>query len=50
MKKIINGKKYDTATDTDNVAENNEGENKTDAPASGSISGYANILKNRNLK
>ena len=46
----ISGKKYDTATDTDNVAENNEGENKTDAPASGSISGYANILKNRNLK
>ena len=46
----ISGKKYDTVTDTDNVAENNEGENKTDAPASGSISGYANILKNRNLK
>lgn len=46
----ISGKKYDTSNDNENVAENNEGEDKTDAPVSGSISGYANILKNRNLK
>lgn len=47
----ISGKKYDTATDTADYAKENEGEEtKNDAPASGSISGYANILKNRNPK
>ena len=46
----LSGKKYDNAADAEDVTEQNEGEEKTDAPASGSISGYANILKNRNLK
>ena len=44
----LSGKKYDT--DTASAGEANEGEEKTDAPVSGSISGYANMLKNRNLK
>ena len=44
----LSGKKYDA--DTASADEANEGEEKTDAPVSGSISGYANILKNRNLK
>ncbi len=44
----LSGKKYDA--DTASAGEANEGEEKTDAPVSGSISGYANILKNRNLK
>ena len=44
----LSGKKYDT--DTASADEANEGEEKTDAPVSGSISGYANILKNRNPK
>lgn len=42
----LSGKKYDTAEDT----ANDEGRENTEAPVSGSISGYANILKNRNLK
>ncbi len=46
----LSGKKYDTTATSDDVTEVNEGEEKNDAPASGSISGYANILKNRNLK
>ena len=44
----LSGKKYEA--DTASAGEANEGEEKTDAPVSGSISGYANILKNRNLK
>ncbi len=44
----LSGKKYDT--DTVSEDETNEGEVKTDAPVTGSISGYANILKNRNQK
>lgn len=47
----LSGKKYDAANDTAEVSDDNNTENtNNDAPASGSISGYANILKNRNLK
>ncbi len=47
----LSGKKYDTANDTAEASDENNAEDKNnDAPASGSISGYANILKNRNLK
>lgn len=47
----LSGKKYDTANDTAEASDENNTEDKNnDAPASGSISGYANILKNRNLK
>ena len=47
----LSGKKYDTANDTTEASDENNTEDKNnDAPASGSISGYANILKNRNLK
>jgi len=42
----LSGKKYDTASEK----EADNGEEKTDAPVSGSISSYANILKNRNQK
>ena len=43
----LSGKKYDS----ENATEEKENEGKTnDAPVSGSISGYANILKNRNGK
>lgn len=45
----LSGKKYDTAEDSTDTA-NDEGRENTEAPVSGSISGYANILKNRNLK
>jgi len=47
----ISGKKYDSATNAEGTSEVTEGEEtKNDAPVSGSISGYANILKNRNQK
>ena len=46
----LSGKKFDSATDTTDVAENQEGEVKVNTPVSGSISGYANILKDRNGK
>ncbi len=47
----ISGKKYDTASDIADHTSETKGENvNNDAPVSGSISGYANILKNRNLK
>lgn len=45
----LSGKKYDTTEDSTDTA-NDEGRENTEAPVSGSISGYANILKNRNLK
>jgi len=46
----LSGKKYDTANDVVDTIEVSEGVEKNDTPVSGSISGYANILKNRNLK
>ena len=47
----LSGKKYDTASDTKETSDVGDAEEKNnDAPVSGSISGYANILKNRNLK
>ncbi len=47
----ISGKKYDSAADATDATEVTEGEDKkNDTPVSGSISGYANILKNRNGK
>ncbi len=46
----LSGKKYDTNATSADDTEAGEGEEKNDTPASGSISGYANILKNRNLK
>lgn len=47
----LSGKKYDTADNAADEAEAAESEEKKDTPVSGgSISGYANILKNRNGK
>lgn len=47
----LSGKKYDSAANAEGTSEVTEGEGtKNDAPVSGSISGYANILKNRNGK
>ncbi len=46
----LSGKKYDT--DSSSASEEEEGTSgeKAETPVSGSISGYANILKNRNQK
>lgn len=47
----LSGKNYDTANDNTDTPEAAEGEEKKDVPVSGgSISGYANILKNRSGK
>lgn len=46
----LSGKNLNTDADSADVTETNEGEEKNSTPVSGSISGYANILKNRNQK
>ncbi|MBR2409676.1 MAG: YidC/Oxa1 family membrane protein insertase [Lachnospiraceae bacterium] len=46
----LSGKKYDTDSTSANGAEESTNEEKTEVPVSGSISSYANILKNRNQK
>ena len=46
----LSGKKYDTDSTSANGVEESTNEEKTEVPVSGSISSYANILKNRNQK